>query len=429
MAVFYYNRGIEHYDQKQFVEAISDLGRALKIEPDNIKIHYTLASAYLQTDDEDRAIEEFKATLKLSADYESAYLHLAQLYLNRQSYGQLFEIIDLARENNVFNDELAGIFREATFQFASDYVTKGTDALLSNNKEEGYSYLEQAIQIDPEFAYPSYVAGFFYYKDQEYQRAKGYIQEAVRIDPRFGAAHKLLGDIFFAQRDFAAAIDEYRTALNLNYKDANLLNDFALAMMEAGDHQEALKHIKAASEARPDNINMRYNLACLYRDNGDFQKAILEFNRLIEQQPDYPNAHNELADIYVKEGKLQEANQAYLKEIEHASEKIKSEPPDAVILNSLARAYNGVKKYQEAKEFAEKAIQLLPNYREAYKALARIQENLGDDQGAQATLKEGDSISAQTRYIPRRISSNEDIILDQNYTIGIDGVKISTEGN
>ncbi|MBL7070334.1 MAG: tetratricopeptide repeat protein [Candidatus Omnitrophica bacterium] len=423
MAVIFYNRGIDHYDRGEYSESIQYLQRALGIDPDNTKIHYTLANAYIQTEDQDKAIQEYKRTLELSGDYAPAYLNLAQLYLNRQAYEQLFEIIVQAKENDRFTDELAEVFRDATFQYASDHVSMGIEALMSNNRKQGYVYLEKAIKIDPDFAYPSYVAGFFYYRDQDYQRARELAQDAIKIDSRFGAAYKLLGDIQFCQRDFPAAIQEYGMALQFNYINPYLQNDLALALMEEGEYQDALRHAKAAVGALPENVNMLYNLACLYRDNADTQSAISEFNRLIAGHPDYPNAHNDLADIYLSVGRTSDAEKAYLKEIEYASVKLSSDPKDAVALNSLARGYNGVKKYELARGFAQDAIKNMPNYREAYVTLAKIQENLGDPKGAQVTLKQGESITAKAKYIPQAVISLDDIILDQNYTVGIDGLK------
>jgi len=426
-AVLFYNRGIDHYDRGEYSESIKYLQRALEVDPDNTKIHYTLANAYIQTEEPDKAIQEYKRTLELSGDYAPAYLNLAQIYLNRQAYEALFEIIAQAKENDRFSDELAEVFRNATFQYASDHVSMGIQALMSNNREKGYAYLEKAIQIDPDFAYPSYVAGFFYYRDQDYQRAGELAQDAIRIDPRFGAARKLLGDIQYAERDFPEAIQEYRTALQFNYSDPYLQNDFALALMEEGDYQEALRHAKAASSALPENLNMLYNLACLYRDNADTQSAIAGFKRLIAKDPKYPNAHNDLADIYLSEGRISDAEKAFLLEIEYASVKINLDPKDTVTLNSLARGYNGIKKYETARAFAQDAIKNMPNYREAYITLAEIQKNLGDPKGAQATLSKGESISTKARYIPQAADRKDDIILDANYTVDIGGVNLSIQ--
>jgi tetratricopeptide (TPR) repeat protein len=114
--------------------------------------------------------------------------------------------------------------------------------------------------------------------------------------------------------------------------------------------------------------------------------------------------HNDLADIYYNQQKKEEALEEYRKEIRYSQERLTLNPQDAVTLNDLAYALNGIGEYDKAKENINQALSLRPNYRQAYLTLAKIQEGQGNLKAAQETLNKAKELSSQAEFIERDIS-------------------------
>jgi hypothetical protein len=70
-------------DNKSFVESRKFYEKALKIKPDNVEIRTNLASSYLLQNPSEipKAIEEFKKTLEINQDFETALAGITQAFI------------------------------------------------------------------------------------------------------------------------------------------------------------------------------------------------------------------------------------------------------------------------------------------------------------------------------------------------------------
>jgi tetratricopeptide (TPR) repeat protein len=68
-------QGPEHLDR-----AIEDLQRGLGLDPDSSRLHFTLAKAYQQKEDDAAAVRELKETVRLEPQHERAHYVLGRLY-------------------------------------------------------------------------------------------------------------------------------------------------------------------------------------------------------------------------------------------------------------------------------------------------------------------------------------------------------------
>jgi tetratricopeptide (TPR) repeat protein len=67
-------------DNAPDAQALTTLRRAASLDPASSRIHFTLAKAYQQSDQNEMAIQEFKETLRLDQQHERAHYVLARLY-------------------------------------------------------------------------------------------------------------------------------------------------------------------------------------------------------------------------------------------------------------------------------------------------------------------------------------------------------------
>lgn len=401
LSVFYHNRAIGYYDRKAYDDVVLYLNRALKINPFSAVSHYYLGNVYRETNQKEKAKQEYLAALKRNHRYTEAYYDLARLYREEKQYEEMLSLLHKALVSGAAQAEIKKLISAAAREYSFDLLDRSLLFFLSNQRQEAYEVIKKVLTIDPNFLQAQYMLGFFYYSDKKYTEAIQAANKAIALDPDFWSAYKLLGDIFFDEGDYRKAASQYKAALSFNDKDSSVYNSLGLAYMNMENYDEAIIYLEKAMYLAPINVDIRYNLASVYRDKGHLDAAIDHYKKVIAMRFNYPHVHNDLGDIYQQQGRIQYALGEYLLEIESAREKLLDNPVHSETLNSLAQAYNGIGKYEKAKKTIEKVIAQDPSYREAYITLAKIKENMNDVKGAVVSLEKAKLLSLGRDFINR----------------------------
>lgn len=355
-AAFYNNIGADLSEKGSYGEAITYFKKSIAILPGNYLTHLNLANAYKS---------------------------LAKIYMQEKMYPDAITELKNGLSFDPTNNEIKELLSEISFKAASDYSAKGLSEFLAGNKKTAYALMSNAITLDANSAYAHYLLAYFYYADQNFNKAIAEIEKIIKLDSRFGLANKLLGDIYFDSGNYLQAIEQYKLALAVNNNDYILYNNISLAFVQLERYHEALTYIKKASELSPANPNISYTLASIYRDNSMLEQSLLEYDKL----SDYPNIHNDKAGIYMAQGKKKQAFLEYSNQIKDCNHKLSVNSNDMLSLNNLANAYIGIEDYNKAETAINRAINIAPNYRQNYLTLANIQKHLGNYTDASKTLE------------------------------------------
>ena len=157
-----------------------------------------------------------------------------------------------------------------------------TYKLTRTDLERAVDYLEQAIDIDPEFAEAWATLGWTYsflgseyggrLPTQMYPKAREAALRAISLDGQLSDARTLYADILtWYDWDFDAAEREYQKALELN--PSNVLG-YALFLSTQGRHDEAIATIERRVAADPNDPFVRTNAGWRYLNAGLPDKAI-----------------------------------------------------------------------------------------------------------------------------------------------------------
>jgi pentatricopeptide repeat protein len=94
---FFYGHLIDYYNnQNQYDEAMKIVDEMLKIHPTNAFYLYVKGYLCHNTKDYDNAIEYYKKTIEIDADYAEAYSNLGLIYcLRAQEYAEKSTIVDV----------------------------------------------------------------------------------------------------------------------------------------------------------------------------------------------------------------------------------------------------------------------------------------------------------------------------------------------
>ncbi len=143
-------------------------------------------------------------------------------------------------------------------------------------------YLENAIDIDPEFAEAFATLGWAYsflgtsygsrLPAEMYPKAKEAVLRAIALDANLSDARSLYADILtWYDWDFVAAEREYQKTLEID--PLNVLG-YALFLSTQERHEEAIAAIERRLAADPDDPYVRINAGWLYLNAGQTDKAI-----------------------------------------------------------------------------------------------------------------------------------------------------------
>lgn len=175
-------------------------------------------------------------------------------------------------------------------------------------------------------------------------------------------------------RDWKDGMTLWTSVLKKTPQCARAHDNLATEYFNRTDYQTALKHYQAAVSLRPEHAIFRNNLGRLYGVLGDLDKAEAELTKAVELNPTLAEALNNLGIVYYQKKQYEAA--AWLFAL---SDKRKA---DARVRFNLAKAQMQLGSLDKAQVSLQKALQLQPDYADAYRELGTLLRKRGNDDGA-----------------------------------------------
>jgi tetratricopeptide (TPR) repeat protein len=175
----YNEQGMKNYANGKLSSALSNLNRAVKLNPDYAQSHYNLGVIYeKEFNDIDRAITEYQSASQAGFIYASN--NLAKLYIQsdkKEKYDAVFRLIEQGLDK---------IQKEKIYQ---------------KEKEAYYALLKNY--------------GWVRLKQKRYEDAEKKLRDAIDLAPDKAPAHCLLAQLLENQRAKKSALIEWGNCLNL----------------------------------------------------------------------------------------------------------------------------------------------------------------------------------------------------------------------
>ena len=197
----------------------------------------------------------------------------------------------LAVELNL-NDEQQGLATTSTNNMkAYDHYLEAKGLIARRlDFERAINLLNEAIQLDPEFA-PSWAAGaqahslatyYLVVDANEFKNTAEFMaRRALEIDPNLASAYSVLGDVFRDRYEWGKARQNYLRALQLNPDDSESNGQYAQMLWRVSYFDEALEYSSRAVDLDPLSwVNLTVHAALRYatgdRTGGweDIQKTL-----------------------------------------------------------------------------------------------------------------------------------------------------------
>lgn len=189
-----------------------------------------------------------------------------------------------------------------------------------------------------------------------YEKARQTALKAITLDPTYAPGFSELADIRqYYDFDWQGAEKDYRTALNLEPSNADILNSLGDVRHAQGHYREAEQYHRKALEFNPLKPLLYMSLASDLSYPGKFAEAIPYYKKVLELDPQYQRAHLYIGRNYIMMGKP-----------ELALEEIQKENMEVFKNFGLAAIYFSLNRKKEADE---KLNEFIEKYKEQWRYL------------------------------------------------------------
>jgi tetratricopeptide (TPR) repeat protein len=194
------------------------------------------------------------------------------------------------------------------------FAARGQDR---EDLNKALSYMEQAIQLDPNYAAAwaqrsqvlETMAGYsFIESSQGFRRARESAEKAISLDPDLAAGYLRLATIQMSHDwDWAGAEVSLRKAAMLEPGSAEVTHGQAYLARRLGRTDEAIELYKLAVGLDPLRANFQLTLGYELFDQGRYEEALAALQKAEELNPQLSSLYMTRGKIFFSEGRKEEA--------------------------------------------------------------------------------------------------------------------------
>jgi len=336
-----YYLGLARYRLRHLDQAIIELQSASQCDENNPELRISMAAAYSEKGDMNRALAAFEDALRIKPDHVEALRGAAELNLrlekNEKALASLQRLVEIEPNDTQARSDLGAAFA------------------ATGNLEKAREQFQQALQLQPNNASALEGLGNVHLKLGENEEAVSLLNRAAKADPSAYEPRARLAAAYIIQRRYANAVTECNEALRLGGTDPEIYYHLAKAYGGLGREEEARKALTRFSAMRAQSNN----------ESGARREAA----QLIEQ-----------AKPLVEEGNLSGA-------IALLEKGYPLDPTNPQLLFRLAGLYFDTRQYESALRYAQAAISAAPSEWLYHYLLGLIQKSSGELASAHKSLE------------------------------------------
>src|SRR6266436_4706918 len=266
-------------------EAVSELKRALQLAPNSDDGYRGLGKAYLGLGQKDLALQAYQKAIELNPYYWVNYNYAGQAYFALGDYDKALaafqRIIELEPDN--------------TF----GYLNTGVIYFQQGKYDQCIPLYQKALQIQPHYlTYSNLGTAFFFLK--RYAEAVPMFEKAVEMnqnDPmlmgNLADAYRWSGQPDRANATYDRAIALAFKQLQVNPRDANVLDELGLYYGKKGDAVQALDFMRRARALSPSDVNLIYDQAVVFAETGRSTEALTALREALQKGYSLEQAKND----------------------------------------------------------------------------------------------------------------------------------------
>jgi serine/threonine protein kinase/tetratricopeptide (TPR) repeat protein len=244
--------GLQHLNNKNYVEAINQFKLALSFGKPSYDVLYNLGRAYRQygqsvkeknkkvfNENLKLAAEQFEQAIRLKADALDAFFQLGMSYRDLALYAQA-----------------SGTFKKAQQLAPQDpaiYYQLGMVAMEQGYNRDAEKYFQQGLKINPEHALILASLGHLYIRTGRAKSAISTLLQATQREPALPDGWYELGRAYMETREWQLALNAFGRALQLNHDAVNTYSAMASCYLKMNRKSEARQKVDQALQLDQSN--------------------------------------------------------------------------------------------------------------------------------------------------------------------------------
>jgi cytochrome c-type biogenesis protein CcmH/NrfG len=259
-------------------------------------------------------IEQYQQKLQKDPRDIGALINLGAIFFRQKNYD---------RALNYFRRVI-----EIAPAVASAYFNCGLALDAQGKADQAYEQYVKTIERDAKHARARMKIINYLQSKEKHEEAMEHCNILMHSEPTNREYRQKKAQIYFGQNNIDKALINYRKALLLDGKEAQLLLEYANALNLCNSTECAFEMYKAINEAGTFSTNIAYNLAYTLKKMGEYARTIEICNDIIKEVPNYAQAHFTLATSYLTLGDFSKGWQEYEWRWKHGdtSERVFKEP-------------------------------------------------------------------------------------------------------
>lgn len=234
-------------------------------------------------------------------------------------------------------------------KFTEAYIENGKADLAMRNISKAYQDFSKAYELDPKNNEVTNQLATLSFNNHQFQKAIELVQKCVNCDN----ASRILGMSYYNLEDYGKAEKYLKEAMAKNTQDAYAAYTLGKTYLELEDEKSAIVQFQKAIELEPQSQWM-YELGLVFYNQNDYKSALKYFEMAANK------GYNKSNDFYENYGFAQLYSGDTENGIKTLNIVLERKPNNKELMNNIAYAMYGTKKYNEALDYFKKLLDINP---------------------------------------------------------------------
>ncbi len=270
---------------------VAELAALVKKQPNNIGLRMDLAQALVVAQQENSAVDQYRAILKVKKDYPPALSGLGFVAMKKKDWatgeGYFRRVVDLLSKTQTAEQD-SGL--------ETAYFYLGTALMEQKKYVDAVGYFKAALRLRRDASDTHYALAYTYKQLDSPKKYRDELEAAIAFDPTMPEANYDLGLLMLQEGDLGRAAELFRMSANgapgvdKPQVELDKLGPFKARMrtatdLEKKDPKKALEEARIAVALEPKDLDALRLLAVLWEANKDKDAAAGTYRRILTVAP------------------------------------------------------------------------------------------------------------------------------------------------
>lgn len=317
----------QNYTEIYYNNLAFEVARDMNKLPDNLKrsdyAHYILSQAYYNTKEYGKAISEINKALSINPDNINYQKYKAQIFCETNKLSDSVKIMEdlMSQDINIldYKKDLEGLYyytlakatkdRDLSKFYLANYFIKTGDT------QRAIKELSRNISENPKDYRSMTLLAEIYFKQNNLADSMDLFEKSYKIKKNYTPTMIGIADMYLLKKDYKNALDYFLKASKKDRKNKEALINAALCYKKLDMSDKSVEYINKVFEKGTIDAEIYYTASKI-----DDIKNIQYLKKAVSLDPLMTDAWLDLADIAIKNNKLEQAR-TYIKPVKYIDAK------------------------------------------------------------------------------------------------------------